>query len=168
MNKLDNMVYIATFPTYYEANLVLSNAYEIINFYGYLTMEDMNDLSGLKNKYTDNFVGWDGYQALDNAVIKECREGYSLYMPDFNWHPDINKRMPSEEECSECDRDCPDCGCHACERCEETEESQGEPIDITISFDKYLEHPEVFNDVLQALIKDPEKIKDRHVFITIG
>lgn len=49
----------------------------------------------------------------------------------------------------------------------ETADIQPEPINVTITVDKLYKKPDIIEQTIQALFNDPEKIKDRPVFITI-
>lgn len=153
----DDMIYICTFSNRYAANLVMSFMHEIASGYGWATMADLEDLSGITSTYNDTTKGW-SLNTLDNAVIKKCKYSYELYMPQFDRFKDAMD----------------DCDCSACEECEECNEYDDdeydygrEPVNLSVPFECYLEHPEVIDHAIQALFKVPEKLEGRPVFISI-
>ena len=151
----DDMIYICTFSNRYAANLVMSVMHEIASDYGWATMADLKDVSGITSTYNDTTKGW-SLNALDNAVIKKCKYSYELYMPQFDRFKDAMD-------------DCDCCVCDECEECDEYEEYDygREPVNLNIPFECYLEHPEVIDHAIQALFKVPEKLEGRPVFISI-
>lgn len=148
----DDMIYICTFSNRYAANLVMSFMHEIASGYGWATMADLEDLSGITSTYNDTTKGW-SLNTLDNAVIKKCKYSYELYMPQF----DRFKASADELDC---------CTCEECDECDEYDCS-GEPVNLNIPFECYLKHPEVIDHAIQALFKVPEKIEGRPIFINI-
>lgn len=150
----DDMIYICTFPNRYAANLVMSFMHEIVSDYGWATMADLKDMSGITSTYNDTTKGW-SLNALDNAVIKKCKYSYELYMPQFDRFKDAMD----------------DCDCSACEECNEYDDDEydygREPVNLSVPFECYLEHPEVIDHAIQALFKVPEKLEGRPVFISI-
>lgn len=142
----DDMIYICTFPNRYAANLVMSFMHEIVSDYGWATMADLKDISGITSTYNDTTKGW-SLNALDNAVIKKCKYSYELYMPQF----DRFKDAMDDCECDECDE----------------YDHNGEPVNLNITFDCYLKHPEVIDHAIQALFKVPERMEGRSIFINI-
>lgn len=64
-----------------------------------------------------------------------------------------------------------DCDCSACEECNEYDDDEydygREPVNLSVPFECYLEHPEVIDHAIQALFKVPEKLEGRPVFISI-
>lgn len=142
MSKND-MIYICTFSNHYDTKLVMSMMHEIASDYGWATMSDLKDLSGLTATFEDTTNGW-STDALDNALIKKCKYSYELYMPQF----DRFKDTMNDCECDECDHN-------------------GEPVNLNIPFDCYLKHPEVIDHAIQALFKVPERMEGRPIFISI-
>lgn len=139
----DDMIYICTFSNRYAANLVMSWMHEIASDYGWATMADLKDMSGITSTYNDTTKGW-SLNALDNAVIKKCKYSYELYMPQFDRFKDTMNNC----ECDKCDHNV-------------------EPVNLNIPFDCYLKHPEVIDYAIQALFKVPERMEGRPIFINI-
>lgn len=128
---------IGTFLSSHEAAKVLHYAKQIIEAYGYVSLADMIDLCGKNPAYKDSKIGWTE-AAFKNAKIKIFYEGYAVCMPEFDW-------------CENDDLDTVG------------EQLQSEPINVTIPADK----PEAIEQIIGALLKNSEKIKDRPVFISI-
>lgn len=145
-----NEIYICTVSKLADARKILDGARDVIRDYGYVSLADMLDLCGRRSKCSDSKIGWEG-DTVSSANIMRSALGYTVFMPEFNWAAEGYKSCLSEDER---------------EGCDEYDDPQPEPIDITIPFDRYLEHPEIIENVIQALLKTPEKIKDRPIFIT--
>lgn len=145
MTKND-MIYICTYPSRYSTERVISFMHEIASDYGWVSMSDLKDLSGLATTFNDTTKGW-SLGALDNVVITEYKDGYKLFMPQFDRF---------ETAMNDC----------AYDECDEYDYS-GEPVNLNIPFECYLKHPEVIDHALQALFKVPEKIEGRPIFINI-
>lgn len=146
--------YIYTFPTYSDANSVMTAMYDIAKRYGWAAVSDLNDLCGLNDTFDDTTKGW-SLDALDNAMIEECADSYKLVMPPYNRFKEALDEY--------------DCNCCACEECDEYDEYDygREPVNLSIPFECYLEHPEVIDHAIQALFKVPEKLEGRPIFISI-
>lgn len=142
----NDMIYIRTFSNHNTAKLVMSMMHEIASDYGWATMSDLKNLSGFTATFEDTTKGW-SLGALDNVVITEYKDGYKLFMPQFDRF---------ETAMNDC----------ACDECDEYDYS-GEPVNLNIPFECYLKHPEVIDHALQALFKVPEKIEGRPIFINI-
>lgn len=67
-----------------DAEKALSYAKEIAELYGYVTVADMCDLTGVAPIHTENLVGWTP-KAIRKAHV--CREYcvYSLCLPQCDW-----------------------------------------------------------------------------------
>lgn len=127
-----------------DAEAVLNSAKEIAELYGYVTVADVCDLAGVVSIYAENLVGW-SLEAIKKAYICRTRYAYELYLPQCDWEKDRYTKEAKDTE----------------------KPSTGEPINIAITVDKWYKKPEAIEQAISALFKDPEKIKDRPVFISI-
>lgn len=58
-----------------DAEAILENMLDILNNYGFVTVADLHDLTGLDCVYTDNNYGWNN---LNDACVIRVRNGYAL------------------------------------------------------------------------------------------
>lgn len=144
--------YMCTFTSKYDANNVMAIMYDIAKRYGWASLSDLKDLTSLDATFDDTTKGW-SLVALDNAVIEKCTDVYKLVMPPFDFFPD------TVDEC-----DC--CRCKEHDEYDEYDYGR-EPVNLSIPFECYLEHPEVIDHAIQALFKVPEKLEGRPIFISI-
>lgn len=70
----DDIVY----ETRGEAENVRRQMFDVIDRYGYVTVADMYDLSGITPPYTSNNYGW---VSIRNAEAVRVRDGYVLRLP---------------------------------------------------------------------------------------
>lgn len=79
-NKTDRK-YELVYETRADAEKVLNGMYEIINLYGFVTVADLYDISGLPGAYyTDSKIGWKG--SIKESIIKRVRNGYIIDLPE--------------------------------------------------------------------------------------
>ena len=74
--NVDNIL----FDSRETAENVLEASKEIINKYGFVTIADMYDISGLDAPYTGQKYGW---VDLKEAKIIRVRQGYKLVLPEI-------------------------------------------------------------------------------------
>lgn len=67
----------AIFATRSEAEGVLDSMVEIIDRYGFVTLSDLKDLSGVDTTFKDNTLGWTN---IKNSCIKKQIGGYILVL----------------------------------------------------------------------------------------
>ena len=78
-NKTDRK-YELIYGTRADAENVLSGMSEIIDKYGFVTVADLYDISGLPGAYyTDSKIGWKG--SIKESTIKKVRDGYVIDLP---------------------------------------------------------------------------------------
>ncbi len=78
-NKTDRK-YELIYGTRADAENVLSGMTEIIDRYGFVTVADLYDISGLPGAYyTDSSIGWKG--SIKEPIIKRVRDGYVIDLP---------------------------------------------------------------------------------------
>lgn len=68
-------------PIFYSrinAEEVLDDLADVISEYGYATVADFKDLSGMECHYVDNHFGW---VSLKKAQVARVRDGYIINMP---------------------------------------------------------------------------------------
>lgn len=138
--------YVGKFITPIDARNALIYAREIAEEYAYVTMADIHDLIADKSEYTDCKYGWT-LSKLKLAYIETLApDMYSIRMPAFDWFSDKKDattvtKFPTTK----------------------SKQTEPEPINITIPADK----ADKLEQTISVLLKDPEKVKDRPVFITI-
>ena len=72
--------YELIYETRADAEKVLNGMSEIINEYGFVTVADLYDISGLPGAYyTDSSIGWKG--SIEEPTIKKVRDGYIIDLP---------------------------------------------------------------------------------------
>lgn len=72
--------YELIYETRADAEKVLNGMSEIINEYGFVTVADLYDISGLPGAYyTDSSIGWKG--SIEEPTIKRVRDGYVIDLP---------------------------------------------------------------------------------------
>lgn len=72
--------YELVYETLVDAEDVLNGMSEIINEYGFVTVADLYDISGLPGAYyTDSKIGWKG--SIKEPTIKKVRDGYVIDLP---------------------------------------------------------------------------------------
>lgn len=73
--------YELIYETRIEAEDVLNGMSEIIDNYGFVTVADLYDISGLPGAYyTDSQIGWKG--SIKESIIKRVRDGYIIELPE--------------------------------------------------------------------------------------
>ena len=78
-NKTDRK-YELIYETLVDAEDVLNGMSEIIDKYGFVTVADLYDISGLPGAYyTDSIIGWKG--SIKESIIKRVRDGYVIDLP---------------------------------------------------------------------------------------
>lgn len=106
-------------------------------------MADMHDLIGDKSGYIDCKYGWT-FSKLRLAYIEILApDMYSIHMPTCDWFSDKKDATTVTEFPTA-----------------KPKQTEPEPINVTIPADK-------LEQIISALFKDLEKIKDRPVFINI-
>lgn len=79
-NKTDRK-YELVYETRADAENVLNGMSEIIDKYGFVTVADLYDISGLPGAYhTDSMIGWKG--SIKESIIKRVRDGYIIDLPE--------------------------------------------------------------------------------------
>ena len=79
-NKTDRK-YELVYETRADAEKVLNGMSEIIDEYGFVTVADLYDISGLPGAYhTDSMIGWKG--SIKESIIKRVRDGYIIDLPE--------------------------------------------------------------------------------------
>lgn len=72
--------YELVYETRADAEKVLNGISEIIDEYGFVTVADLYDISGLPGAYyTDSKIGWKG--SIKESTIKKVRDGYVIDLP---------------------------------------------------------------------------------------
>lgn len=72
--------YELVYETRADAEKVLNGMSEIIDNYGFVTVTDLYDISGLPGAYyTDSIIGWKG--SIKESTIKKIRDGYIIDLP---------------------------------------------------------------------------------------
>ena len=72
--------YELVYETLVDAEDVLNGMSEIIDKYGFVTVADLYDISGLPGAYyTDSKIGWKG--SIEESTIKRVRDGYVIDLP---------------------------------------------------------------------------------------
>ena len=72
--------YELIYETLVDAEDVLNEMSEIIDKYGFVTVADLYDISGLPGAYyTDSIIGWKG--SIKESTIKKVRDGYVIDLP---------------------------------------------------------------------------------------
>ena len=72
--------YELVYETRADAEKVLNGMSEIIDEYGFVTVADLYDISGLPGAYyTDSIIGWKG--SIKESIIKRVRDGYVIDLP---------------------------------------------------------------------------------------
>ena len=72
--------YELVYETRADAEDVLNGMSEIIDKYGFVTVADLYDISGLPGVYyTDSIIGWKG--SIKESTIKKVRDGYVIDLP---------------------------------------------------------------------------------------
>lgn len=73
--------YELVYETRADAEKVLNGMSEIIDEYGFVTVADLYDISGLPGAYyTDSKIGWKG--SIKESTIKKVRDGYIINLPE--------------------------------------------------------------------------------------
>lgn len=73
--------YELIYETRADAEKVLNGMSEIIDEYGFVTVADLYDISGLPGAYyTDSKIGWKG--SIKESIIKRVRDGYIINLPE--------------------------------------------------------------------------------------
>ena len=73
--------YELVYETRADAEKVLNGMSEIIDNYGFVTVADLYDISGLPGAYyTDSQIGWKG--SIKESIIKRVRDGYIIELPE--------------------------------------------------------------------------------------
>ena len=79
-NKTDRK-YELVYETRADAEKILNGMSEIIDEYGFVTVADLYDISGLPGAYhTDSMIGWKG--SIKESIIKRVRDGYIIDLPE--------------------------------------------------------------------------------------
>ena len=79
-NKTDRK-YELVYETRADAEKVLNGMSEIIDEYGFVTVADLYDISGLPGAYyTDSKIGWK--RSIKESIIKRVRDGYVIDLPE--------------------------------------------------------------------------------------
>lgn len=65
-------------PTQQEAELLLTNMYDLLNSYRVVTVGDLYESANITAQPSDNAYGW---TSLDGARISKVREGFLLELP---------------------------------------------------------------------------------------
>lgn len=128
--------------------LLRHDAKEIAEFYGFVTVADMMDLSSCHSAWGDyDTFGWTK-QALARAVIEHTTssDSYRICMPEYDWGNYPGKSSMSGED---------------------GRPKTVEPINITISSGELDTRRHDIEDVLHLLFENADKIKDRPVFISL-
>ena len=77
---INDRKYELVYETRADAEKVLNGMSEIINEYGFVTVVDLYDISGLPGAYyTDSIIGWKG--SIKESTIKRVRDGYVIDLP---------------------------------------------------------------------------------------
>ena len=77
---INDRKYELIYETRADAEKVLSGMTEIIDRYGFVTVTDLYDISGLPGAYyTDSIIGWKG--SIKESTIKKVRDGYVIDLP---------------------------------------------------------------------------------------
>ena len=77
---INDRKYELIYETRADAEKVLNGMSEIINEYGFVTVADLYDISGLPGAYyTDSIIGWKG--SIKESTIKKVRDGYVIDLP---------------------------------------------------------------------------------------
>ena len=77
---INDRKYELIYETRADAEKVLSGMSEIIDKYGFVTVADLYDISGLPGVYyTDSIIGWKG--SIKESTIKKVRDGYVIDLP---------------------------------------------------------------------------------------
>lgn len=66
------------FATRRDAEEILNCMGDLIDEYGFVTVDDLYDLVGVSGNYTDNKYGWTN---ISNAEIVQVRDGYMIELP---------------------------------------------------------------------------------------
>lgn len=76
-----NRKYELVYETRADAEKVLDGMSEIIDEYGFVTVADLYDISGLPGAYyTDSKIGWKG--SIKEPTVKRVRSGYIIDLPE--------------------------------------------------------------------------------------
>lgn len=65
-------------PTQQFAEMILANAYDLLNQYRMVAVGDLYEIAGITPAPSDNAYGW---TSLDGSRISKVREGYLLELP---------------------------------------------------------------------------------------
>ena len=77
---INDRKYELVYETRADAEKVLNGMSEIIDEYGFVTVADLYDISGLSGAYyTDSIIGWKG--SIKESTIKKVRDGYVIDLP---------------------------------------------------------------------------------------
>lgn len=77
---INDRKYELIYETRDDAEKVLNGMSEIIDNYGFVTVADLYDISGLPGAYyTDSIIGWKG--SIKGSTIKKVRDGYVIDLP---------------------------------------------------------------------------------------
>lgn len=77
---INDRKYELVYETRADAEDVLNGMSEIIDNYGFVTVADLYDISGLPGAYyTDSIIGWKG--SIKESTIKKVRDGYVIDLP---------------------------------------------------------------------------------------
>ena len=77
---INDRKYELVYGTRADAEKVLNGMSEIIDEYGFVTVVDLYDISGLPGAYyTDSSIGWKG--SIKGSTIKKVRDGYVIVLP---------------------------------------------------------------------------------------
>lgn len=77
---INDRKYELIYETRADAEKVLNGMSEIIDEYGFVTVADLYDISGLPGAYyTDSKIGWKG--SIKESIIKRVRDGYVIDLP---------------------------------------------------------------------------------------
>ena len=77
---INDRKYELVYGTRADAEKVINGMSEIIDEYGFVTVADLYDISGLSGAYyTDSIIGWKG--SIKESTIKKVRDGYVIDLP---------------------------------------------------------------------------------------
>lgn len=147
---IDDTIGICTFRKKSEAVEALRKLKAVADLSGlYVSLAMAEWCCGLRSTAWANTIGWTSDTIKKFTTIRKTNMGfYTIYAPMYDWHESNNDDICKNES-------------------EETTTAQGEPININIPLDKWFTKSDNVKALIQSLFEDPEKIKDRSVFINI-
>lgn len=148
---IDNTICISTFRERSDAEEALSKLKAVadlcLSYVSLATAEYCCELRSSAN--WAETVGWTSDTIKKFTTIRRTdMDFYEIIAPLYDWHKSNNDDICKNES-------------------EETATAQGEPININIPLDKWFTKSDNVKALIQSLFEDPEKIKDRPVFINI-